>query len=86
MTKRKLASTATLPNDRELSSPDASNIVQGAYRPLCVRVPTAARMLGVGLTKMYELISAGEVEMIKLGRVSLIPVASLEALIDKHKG
>ena len=53
-------------------------------RPLCVRVPTAAKMLGVGLTKMYELIGAGEVQIVKLGRVTLVPVASLEQLISRY--
>lgn len=53
-------------------------------RPLCVRVPAAARMLGIGLTKTYELIGAGEIEIVKLGRVTLIPVASLEGLIARH--
>ena len=86
MTVRKLANTSVPPNDPEPGSPDSSSIVQGAHPPLCVRVPIAARMIGVGLTKMYELIGKGEVEMIKLGRVSLIPIASLEALIARHKG
>lgn len=53
-------------------------------RALCVRVPVAAQMLGVGLTKMYELIGAGEVQIVKLGRVTLVPVASLEQLIARH--
>jgi len=86
MTGRKLANPSAPPNDRDPCAPDTSNIVEAAHPPLCVRVPIAARMIGVGLTKMYELIGTGEVEMIKLGRVSLIPVASLEALIARHKG
>jgi excisionase family DNA binding protein len=53
-------------------------------RPMCVRVPTAAKMLGIGLTKMYELIGAGEVQTVKLGRTTLVPMASLEALIARY--
>ena len=34
--------------------------------PLCVRVNVAARMIGIGRTKLYELISNGEVEVIKV--------------------
>ncbi|HCB77821.1 MAG TPA: excisionase, partial [Erythrobacter sp.] len=30
--------------------------------PICVRVNDAARMIGVGRTKLYELISRGELE------------------------
>lgn len=53
-------------------------------KPLCVRVPIAAKMLGVGLTKLYELVNAGELQAVKLGRVTLIPIASLESLIARH--
>lgn len=41
-------------------------------------------MLGVGLTKMYELIGASEVQIVKLGRVTLVPLSSLEDLIARH--
>lgn len=53
-------------------------------RPMCVRVPTAAKMIGIGMTKMYELIGSGEVQTVKLGRATLIPIASLEDLIARH--
>ena len=52
--------------------------------PLCVRVGVAARMIGIGRTKFYELINAGEVETIKLGAATLIPTASLVALIERQ--
>ena len=53
-------------------------------RRLSVRVPVAAEMLGIGKTKLYELIAAGEVEVVKIGTATLIPVRSLEALIERH--
>ena len=47
-----------------------------------MRIPDACRMIGIGRSKLYELIDEGRVEVIKLGTVTLIPVASLKALID----
>jgi hypothetical protein len=37
-------------------------------------------MTGIGRTKFYELVQAGEIEVIKVGTVTLVPMASLEAL------
>jgi excisionase family DNA binding protein len=42
-------------------------------------------MLGIGRTKLYELISSGEIELIKIGKVSLIAVSSLQEFIDRHR-
>ena len=53
--------------------------------PLTVRVVVAAKMLGIGRTKIYEMISADEIEVIKLGSATLIVVASLEAFIERQR-
>ena len=52
--------------------------------PICVKVNDAARMIGVGRTKLYELIAAGEVDVVKLGKSTRITTASLRALIQKR--
>lgn len=54
--------------------------------PICVRVNDAARMIGVGRTKLYELIAAGEVETVKLGKSTRITTASLHDLIRRQLG
>lgn len=54
--------------------------------PICVRVNEAARMIGVGRTKLYELIAAGEVETVKLGRATRITTASLHDLVRRQRG
>lgn len=51
--------------------------------PLCVRVDHAIRMLGIGKTKLYELIGAGELEMIRIGRRTLIVQASIDSLVER---
>ena len=53
--------------------------------PICVRVNDAARMIGVGRTKLYELIAAGEVETVKLGKATRITTASLHDLIRRQR-
>jgi excisionase family DNA binding protein len=46
-------------------------------RPLTVRIPEACRLTGIGRSKLYELIAAGQIEVIKVGTISLVPVSSL---------
>ncbi len=53
--------------------------------PLTIRVADAAGLLGIGKTKIYELIGAREIEVIKLGRATLIIRASLEAFIERQR-
>ena len=53
--------------------------------PICVRVNEAARMIGVGRTKLYELIAAGEVETVKLGKATRITAASLHDLVMRRR-
>jgi len=43
-------------------------------------------LLGIGKTKIYELIGAREIEIIKLGRATLVIRASLEAFIERQRG
>jgi len=40
-------------------------------------------MLGIGKTKLYELIAEGELETIRIGRRTLIMQASIDALIQR---
>ena len=54
--------------------------------PICVRVNDAARMIGVGRTKLYELIAAREVETVKLGKSTRITTTSLHDLIRRQRG
>ena len=49
----------------------------GPPTALTVRIPEACRLTGIGRSKLYELIRAGEIRTIKVGTMTLIPVASL---------
>jgi excisionase family DNA binding protein len=50
---------------------------------LLIDVREAARMLGCGRSLLYQLIAAGELHVIKLGRLSRIPIAAVEALVAR---
>ena len=54
--------------------------------PICVRVNEAARMIGIGRTKLYELISAGELETVKIGKATRITTTSLYELVRGRAG
>jgi len=54
-------------------------------QPLTVRIREACRMTGIGRSKFYELIAAGEIEVVKIGAMTLVPLESLQALIDRSR-
>ena len=51
--------------------------------PLTVTVASARKALGIGTTKLYELIGEGQLRTIKLGRRTLIRTDSIRALVDR---
>ncbi len=44
-------------------------------------VPEAAVRLGIGRSKIYELISTGSLESVKLGKSRLIPAEAIERFV-----
>jgi len=52
---------------------------------LTVRIRDACRMTGIGRSKRYELIAAGQIDTVKIGAMTLIPIDSLRALIDSGR-
>lgn len=51
--------------------------------PLAYSVREAAQALSIGRTRVYELISTGQLHAVKLGRRTLIPRNALLALLDQ---
>ncbi|MDF8334693.1 helix-turn-helix domain-containing protein [Novosphingobium cyanobacteriorum] len=49
-----------------------------------MRVNDAARMIGIGRTKLYKMIASGEIEAIKLGKSTRITTTSLHKLIMRQ--
>jgi excisionase family DNA binding protein len=52
--------------------------------PLAVRVREACRLTGIGRSKLYELIAAGEIRIIKVGSITLIPFAGLQQFLQQR--
>ena len=67
--------------------PAAANSIEGREMihelntPLAHRVPEACRRLGIGRSALYELIKAGELRAIKIGKRTLIPETELQKII-----
>ncbi len=51
--------------------------------PVTVTVAGAKNALGLGTTKIYELISEGHLHVVKIGRRTLIRTESIYALVGK---
>ena len=56
-----------------------------APSPITVRIKDACRMTGIGRSKLYLLIAEGKVETVKIGSMTLVRVASIEALLNGDK-
>ena len=58
-----------------------AHFADGSVRPLAVTVKQACAILGVGPTKMWELIGTDGVKTVNIGRRRLVIYSSLEALV-----
>jgi excisionase family DNA binding protein len=54
-------------------------VTTSVNEPVTVTVPTAIQLSGLGRTKLYELISSGEIDSVLVGTRRLIVFASLKA-------
>jgi hypothetical protein len=60
-----------------LDQRDARAIIE----PISVRIPDAVRITGLSRSRIYQLIASGDIEAAKVGRSTVVLVASLRALI-----
>lgn len=50
--------------------------------PLAYSIADACKVSSIGKTRLYSLIAEGRLEVRKIGKRTLIPAASLRALIE----
>jgi excisionase family DNA binding protein len=50
---------------------------------LLFRPEEGAQILGVSRARLFELLAAGQIESVKIGRSRRIPRAALEAYVDR---
>lgn len=58
------------------------NTTKVTHEPLAYSISDACRITSIGRTRLYALIAEGRLDVRKIGRRTLIPAASLRALID----
>ncbi len=51
---------------------------------LLLRIPEVAEALGLGRTKVYELIAAGALPTIRVGRAVRVSVAALQKWVEEQ--
>lgn len=54
--------------------------------PTLVTVKQAARMLSLGRSTVYELIAAGRLEVVHIGRSARVPVDAIATLVNGLRG
>jgi excisionase family DNA binding protein len=59
----------------------AGHAADGAQDEMLLTVEEAARRLRIGRTLVYQLISSGELESVKVGRLRRIPAECLPAYV-----
>ena len=58
------------------------NTANVSIEPLAYSIREACRVSSLGRTRLYQLIGEGRLEVRKIGKRTLIPAASLRALIE----
>jgi excisionase family DNA binding protein len=71
-------STGLSDDERKGRSADAASRLE----PLTVTIATARQISGLSNTTVYKLIKEGKLDTIKIGVRTLIPYASLKALLQ----
>ena len=55
----------------------------GGFQPISVRVREACRLTGIGRSKFYELVASGEIEVIKVGAMTLVSYDGLRRFVNR---
>jgi excisionase family DNA binding protein len=58
---------------------------EAAPQRLLLRIPEVAETLGIGRTKIYEMIATGELPTIRVGRAVRISVSTLQKWVEERE-
>jgi excisionase family DNA binding protein len=61
----------------------SAEAVENSLPVLLVRPEDAARMLGIGRTKVYELMRSGDLCSVRVGGLRRVPVAALDEFVAR---
>jgi excisionase family DNA binding protein len=56
--------------------------MEATMDPIVISIDSAKKALGIGHTKLYELIDEGRLATIKIGRRRLVKTDSIRALVE----
>lgn len=80
-------SSAAAPERPLAPEPSGSRLDPGARQRsevvLLLSIEETARALGLGRSKTYELIAAGELETVHIGRAVRVPVDAVESFVQR---
>jgi excisionase family DNA binding protein len=85
-TRGRLLATATRAATRAAPVNDIINVTVTQDDRLLLTVAEAAQRLGISRSRMYELIAAGQIDTLHIGRLHKVPVEALEAFVKRHQG
>ena len=60
-----------------------TEVTESGLPVLLVRPEDAARVLGIGRTKVYELIRSGALRSVRVGGLRRVPVAALDEFVAR---
>jgi excisionase family DNA binding protein len=81
---RSMGEDRTENKEIEIESAEATAVA--GVVPLLLTIPQAALVLAVGRTTVYELIGAGDLEAVHIGRSARVPVAALQDYVERRRG
>lgn len=58
--------------------------MRNSVEPVSYSVADAKAALGIGRSKIYELMNSGVLRRVKIGRKTLIPASDIRALIEDN--
>ena len=59
--------------------------MQETMQPLLLNVAQVSKMLGLGRTKVYDLIATNQIPVVRFGRAVRVPVASLRRWVEEQE-
>lgn len=63
----------------------AIHVTLQADERLLLNVPEAAHRLGISRSRLYEIIGAGDIETVTIGRLRKIPTIALEEYVEQRR-
>ena len=78
---KKIAGSAPPEADHPLLAAGSLPVDHYQIQPLTLRIREACRISGIGRSKLYELIKAREIAIIKVGGITLVPMEGLKEFL-----